>query len=401
MKWLIALFIILFIAVWLGLAIQTDPGYVLIVYHRWSIETTFWVGLFLLLLLYVILAIVLHFVSTTLTLSKRFHSWKKNRYKQKARRLTNKGLCELAEGNWVNAERTLIRAAEYTDAALINYLAAARAAQGQGAYEKRDEYLKRAAECADEAEVAVGLTQAQLQLDSKQLEKALATLMHLNDLVPHHTYVLKLLQGVYLELNDYENLRRLLPELQKTQVLKPHELEQLEQKIYLALLNKAIQHPDATPEMIEKVWRSIPRAWHHYPDSLLAFTNYLIDHQKSAEAELLIKEALKKHWDSRLIRQYAFVESSKPAKQVALAEYWLKIQGQDPALLLCLGRLYSREGLWGKAKNCLQTALKLDPTPETYQELGKILEQLHEKNAALEYYRRGLELSCNTSYSRA
>ena len=64
-----------------------------------------------------------------------------------------------------------------------------------------------------------------------------------------------------------------------------------------------------------------------------------------------------------------------------------------PVLLLCLGRLSLRNRLFGKARDYLQSSLQIEPRSETYRELGQLLEQLNETQAALDCYRKGLALS--------
>ena len=48
--------------------------------------------------------------------------------------------------------------------------------------------------------------------------------------------------------------------------------------------------------------------------------------------------------------------------------------------------------LWGKARSYLETVLALRPTPEAYQEYGRLLNQLGENDAAADAYREGLGL---------
>ena len=57
-----------------------------------------------------------------------------------------RGLIHIAEGDWSKGERLLTQGLKGTDAPLINYLMAARAAQMQGSDERRDDWLKLAYE---------------------------------------------------------------------------------------------------------------------------------------------------------------------------------------------------------------------------------------------------------------
>ena len=50
----------------------------------------------------------------------------------------------MAEGKWNQAERRLTAHADRAETPLLNYLGAARAAQLQRAYDRRDRYLREA-----------------------------------------------------------------------------------------------------------------------------------------------------------------------------------------------------------------------------------------------------------------
>lgn len=388
MRYLIFGFILLLLAVWLGLEMSRGPGYVLIAYRHWSIETSLWVAAVLLIIAFVLLYFIFRTIGRTTRISKNIRRWKRMRRRRKARQLTNIGLCQLAEGDWHSAEQTLTKAAQLAKSPLINYLAAARAAQAQQAYERRDEYLRKAHMTTKGSEMAVGLTQAQLQINNKQWEQALATLKHLNRTNPKHTYVLKLLEIVYQRLQDWEQLQKLLPSLRKYKVLLPNELEALEKKIYLALLAEA--NKKVSDDLIE-AWKSLPRHWHHDSDIIRAYAQYLITHRLDTIAVPFIESVLKKKWDAALVETYSLAQSPTPAKQLSTAESWQKKYPREPELLLCLGRLSMREKFWGKARDYLEASIKLAPSAAAYKELGIVLEAINEKEAALEAYKLGLE----------
>ena len=67
------------------------------------------------------------------------------------------------------------------------------------------------------ADIAVGVVQAELQLDADQKEQALATLQHLREVSPKHPYVLQLLQNLYSEMNQWQGRARCLTRSKKTQ----------------------------------------------------------------------------------------------------------------------------------------------------------------------------------------
>jgi len=384
MKKIVILFLILLTAIWLGLIMHANPGYVLIAYKSWSLETTLWAALLAILLLFIILHFLIALFRRANIASGYVYSWSLERHLRKARRQTNLGLCEWAEGKWAQAEKKLLKSAKYSEVPLLNYLIAARAAQNEGEYDKRDTYLRMAHESTPGVEVAVGLTQAQLQVSAKQLERALATLTHLSRLVPKHTYVMQLLQQVYVELHDWKSLQDLLPALHKYKVLKPQKLQDLERNLYLQLLTQGTKENNF--EYLSDTWSKVPRELQNDPELLLVYSNALIENKRGIEAEKLLRNTLKKSWDHKLVEKYSMITDVDANKRLAIAESWLKTHDNDPILLLCLGRLCKQQQLWGKAQRYLEISKTLKTTPAAYHELGQVMEALGNKEAALDYY---------------
>ncbi len=121
MIYLIFGFVLLLLAIWLGLEISQGTGYVLVAFQHWSIETSLWVAAIIVIIVFVLFYFIFRTIGRTTRISKNIKRWKKMRRYRKARRLTNVGLCELAEGQWERAEQTLLKGAKITKSPLINY----------------------------------------------------------------------------------------------------------------------------------------------------------------------------------------------------------------------------------------------------------------------------------------
>lgn len=388
MRRFIIVLLILIAAVWLGIQINKDPGYVLLAYHHWTVEMPLWFAFILFILATLTFYVLLRLLHQAGTLSWRLHIWSQQRRLRRSRIRTSRGLLDLAEGDWANAERNLLRAAQNSETPLLNYLSAAKAAQEQGAYQRRDSYLHQAHDINPDAEIAVGLTQAQLQIDQQQYELALATLRHLRELTPHHTQILKLLKEIYVHLRDWRSLLELLPELRKCKVITAQAYIELQQQCYQGLLSKELQMgTDLT-----NIWQEIPRDLQRQPTLLQIYIRYLLDKGETTLAETLLAEALKRSWDESLVLLYGLTHGTDPIKQLATAETWLKQHPKDPTLLLTLGRLSAQNQLWGKARDYFTLSSQFAPIAATYRELGKLLEQMGEKQEAAETYKKGLEM---------
>jgi HemY protein len=203
--------------------------------------------------------------------------------------------------------------------------------------------------------------------------------------------ILKLLKDLYFQLRDWKSLAQLLPPLRKYKAIPALECDELEQRVYQALLKEIAPYTDL--DNLRKYWESVPRPLQRMPRLLNEYVPCLIEKGAHVEAETLIRECIKKTWDSSLIRWYGLAIGEDVSKQLSVAENWLKQHGDDAILLLTLGRLCIRNQLWGKARSYLESSLALDPQPETYRELGMLLEQLDEPTAAAECYQKGLILA--------
>ncbi len=387
MKALIYGLLALLVAVAVALLALPDPGYVLIGYGDWSVETTLLVLAIALVGLYV----AIRLLAGLRRMPRQMLYWERRRKERRARNALNKGLIELAEGNWATAEKRLVRHATTSDNALITYLAAARAAQQQGAHDRRDHYLRLAHGSMPEADVAVGLSQAELQIAHGQMEQALATLRHLREIAPRHGYVLKMLMKLYLRLNDWQSLRNLLPELRRRKVVSESEYGHLSLEIHQALLEQAVRNADQAA--LREAWSWLPKELARDEQLLLIYVTELMRQGETEEVEGLLRSALRHGWSQRLVYLYGQLQGGESKRRLDEAEAWLRDHEKDPVLLLTLGRLCLANQLWGKARAYLEASVQMAPTVETYQALGALLEQLGEPDKAMNCFRQGMALA--------
>ena len=372
----------------IGVVLSQDSGYVLLSFGNYTVEMSLALLLLLIALLFGLLYFAIRVLARTLHLPQDVRDWKQRRGSVLAQQAMTRGLLEMSEGNWHSAERRLVRFADRSEVPLLNYLAAARAAQLQGAHDRRDGYIRLAHDAMPSADVAVSLTQAELQLADHQLEQALATLRHLRSVAPKHNYVLRLLRRLYEQLGDWEHLRELLPELRRRKVDDEHDLQRLEIRTHRALLEQAFLAQDE--HRLGMAWADVPRALRGNSQLLGDYAGYLQELGQDQAAERLLRDALKKQWDTGLVETYGLLDIAEPGKHLSAMERFLSDHPDDPTLLLTLGRLSLRAQLWGKARGYLEACIGRNGPPQAYRELGQLLERMHEPEKAIEVYRRGL-----------
>lgn len=389
MKRFIFYFIILVIAVWLGIIIHRDPGYILITYQSWSLETTLWFGILAILVFFLLLYFLLRFFHGTSRLSEKWQHWLERRSEKKSNQLTFQGLLELAEGKWKQAEKSLAKGVKHSRNPLINYLGAAKAAQHEQLFEERDNYLRLAHQNCTQAEIVVALTQAQLQVDARQWELALATLRHLHQLAPSNIVALALLKTVYYELNDWAGLQKLLPELIRYKTDSTPALLALDQQTNYSLLNLAINSHNS--QEINRIWQEMSKQCQQDPKILRLYLKYLITSGEIHKAEAILRENLKRNWNVQLAAMYGDIKTDQPEKQLAQAENWLKNHSNDLGLLLSIAKLNIYVGEYEKAKQYLLQSLQIERLQETLTELGQIFEKQQKFQMASQYYRQALD----------
>lgn len=385
MLWLI---LILLISVLVGLQLKFDPGYVLITLNHWMVETSVWFLVISLCFIIFFSHQLLLMLRAITHLPSNYHHWKSRHTARIAQQKTRQGLIEFSEGYWSKAKTHLIKALPNTDMPLLNYLTAARAAQELGDPQLRDTYLREAQQSMPEAQIAVELTQAQLQLANHQWEQALATLRHLQEIAPKHPYVLKLLMELYQKIEDWPQLISLLPDLKKHHLLTPIDCEKLTQRAYLNALNKCIHHHQ--DPAINQLMSNLPKVLMMDPDIVSAYAHYLIEINSTEKAETVLTNCLRKAFHPKLIQCYGQLPGT--LKQLQFAESFLKKQPHSSELFLCMGRLSMINQLWGKAKSYLEQSIFIRPTPAAYAALGQFYEIQQDAHKACEAYREGLRM---------
>lgn len=390
MRRLIFLLIVLMLSVWVGLQLTKDPGYVLISFRGWSAEMPLWFAILAIFLFFMVLDLFVRLVNGITGTWGDWNYWLSSRRKKKAYSKMNRGLIELIEGHWKQSEKLLTQSVAQSNAPLLNYLGAAKAAHEQDAFERRDNYLQKAFAVEPKGDIAIGITKANLLFDQGKLAEALDTLNQLRAMDANQPTVLTLLQKVYTHMADWPNLLRLLPIMRKAKVISQEHQYQLETHVYQELL-KDTEIKTKNAEAVRQCWDDIPRKNKEAPRLIETYGTILQQYPyTSDEIASLIQSALKSGWDKALVRLYGTLKTSNPQKQLEYAENWLNRYGNHAALFLTLGKICMRCQLWGKARSYFEESLNLEGDPETYAAYGKLLEQLGETHLALENYRDGL-----------
>ncbi|PJE80739.1 Beta-barrel assembly-enhancing protease [invertebrate metagenome] len=384
-------------------AMVSNTGYILIAYKTMTFESTLWGLLLLLIIVLGVVWFLSYVVRLLYSLTNIMYPLSDQARIKKARRLSLRGLLAFTHGHWKQSEKYLAAAAQAGDSPLINYLAAARAAHEAGHYESSTQYLRDAELKSPGASLAIGISQAQLQLSSGRLEQALATLKRLHKKWPQHVYVLKLLKQVYLKLSDWQALAKLLPVLAQKKVVSDKEYLDIEQQAFDALFAQACHQgnlqDNTSPSRlnaVNKVWESLSRVQRRDPAMIFRYARSLVTLNAQEKAEQVVHDNLVRHYSRDLIRLYGKIAGQDTQRQLLSAEGLLNERTNDAELLLALGRLSLRNGLLGKAREYFEASLKLCKSVDVYNELGRLLAHMDDFEKSTEYFREGLCMAADS-----
>jgi len=362
-----------------------DNGYVLINFRGYILETSVPILALGLVLGYLAIRLLVQVWRAPRRLGEAWATARSNY----AGRQATQGYIALAEGRLARGERLLTRGARLSETPLLNYLAAARAAQMQGDRDRRDGWLRMACEKEPAAQDAVLLTQAELQLEDGQYAEALASLNRVRERHPTHAQALKLLGELHYRRREWQPLAELLPLLRRRGNVPAEMLDEWSVDAYGNILTSVRLDRVA----LDRVWEDIPRHLRREPRLTLTRAKALISCGATEDAEVEIRRTLKEDWSEALIDLYGELAAADPSAHLKRIEAWLKERPEDPALLLAAGRASVRHQLWGKARSYLEASLAIRPVPEAYRALGQLMARVGEAESASMAYERGLAMT--------
>lgn len=398
MKKIIVLSVIaLFLGALLLRLLQHDAGYVLIVAWGKTIEMRLSFALFLFVVIGFIWVFVLRNLKQILQWLKGVATQRVNRKQNKLNAFTEQGLHLLLQQDSHQGEKLFLNAAKLDKQTPQYYLAAARCALDANEIAKANQYLELAEVRAPD-ELTVLLIRADLALKQQQWNEALTLLNKAKTLAPKSAAVLKRLQQTYAAVGDWNALATLLPELEHNQVYSPSAMTELQDQVAYQCLGQFGREVENTAEeqrsslrlVVDEYWRNLPKGQKALPKFIERYAHILLLFGEVSLVEALLRTALKNQWEASLVNLYGALPFDDPKQQLHVAHQWLAQHPEDSALQLTLGRICLRNQLWGQAKEYFRNSLTLNPVPEAYAELARLLAQLGETEGSLETYKQGL-----------
>jgi len=390
MKLLIQTILIICIGVALAFFVREDPGSATFVWNNYVIESSMAIFVVISFAVIFLSYFLFRILGSVLFAPSRIRKWQNRRRDRVANTALTRGLLAQAEGKWRQSEKALLTYAKKTESA-VNYLAAAKSAQAQGANSRMNQYLDMAQATDPNASTAIRITQAELLIDIGQYERAGAALERIRAEDPKNLRAMLLMTKLYKTSKNWNKLSELLYDIKRNRVIQYQEYNELEKTVYTELLKTACESSNMLK--VRNNWSIIPKHLQKDAELISIFVQKLLQEGEHDEAEPILRNAIKQHWDDQLVYLYGLIYTDNPYDELSAAEKWYKQHQDNPMLLLTLGRLSSRSELWGKARSYLETSVENGGGPEAYHALAQVLEHIDEPELAASSYRKGLEIA--------
>jgi len=135
---------------------------------------------------------------------------------------------------------------------------------------------------------------------------------------------------------------------------------------------------------VEDLFGGLPRSLDKQPDFITAKCELWMAKEDHIKAEIELKKAIPSYWDENHISLFSRLLISNLEGLSSQLEVWLKERPRDSNLWLAASRVARREGLWSKAKQCLERSIELKNNSQKQTEMALILAQLGEKDEAFD-----------------
>ena len=382
--WLLALFAL---AVGLSMAARFNDAYLLMVMPPYRVEVSLNLAVVALFAGFVLLYAALRGISLTLALPGRVREFRERRRQAKASAIFQEAVRLLFEGRFGHALKKAAEAHAAGEAPGLAALIAARAAQRMREPGKQEAWLDRATLDDARTEAARLMLEAEMYLDARRFEDAVAVLNRLQQIAGRHIAALRLELRAQQGCGNWDEVLRIARQLEKRDALAAEVAREIKLKAHRE--NIAQRRGDAA--QLRAYFARVPDN-ETGPRLAQAVASALNALGAFEEARRVIENQLEREWDSALLALYGDADGDAPAR-LGRAEAWLQKHPREATLLVVLGRLCMQQQLWGKAQSYLDASLSVAPSREAYLALAALADELDRPDDANRHYRAAAQLS--------
>ncbi|MGZ5042316.1 MAG: heme biosynthesis HemY N-terminal domain-containing protein [Usitatibacter sp.] len=377
------------VAVGIALFASHSSGYVVIVAAPYRIELSLNLLVVLILLGYLAFYTLARLAATLAAIPARVRAYRAERQSSRLRQALNDALLAFFQGRYASAEKSAAAALTGDETKGVAAIIAARSAHELGRFSEREQFLDHAKGAAPDVDQARLTTLADLLVSQERYEEALAVLNDLSARDARNLRLLRLKLQAEQAMRNWDEVLATVSSLAKLGGLGPAEAATARRAAHLGNLNRKAQDAGA----LSAYWKQLPAEMRIDPAVAATAARYHLAMGGTAEAQAIVEQALEREWSPSLVALYGEAAGTDALPQIERAEKWLRGHARDPALLLALGKLCMRQGLWGKAQSYIEASLALEPTRDGHMTLAALMERIGRPQEAILHFRRSAELA--------
>lgn len=331
---------------------------------------------------------ILHFVWKS---PERFSRTLETRKQHKAESFLRGGLNDLIGGNYKRAEKQLARGGELSEqlghSPVLYFENAAIAADRQHAEQRRDTYLLRAREGADNRSMKITrLAEAEMLVENGQYAQAEKLLKAADNGSGENPRVFMLLDKIYPErekwTDAWQNLRHM------RSFLSQQAFDERSKRYARGMLRDSAARD--TYAELRSAWQKLPPQIRNDKEMIILYAGSLVENGHGEEAERLLAGRIKAAQDLDYIQAYSQLRGINYRKALHNMDLWTDTHGDDPIFLYCRAKLAFRAEAYTLAGEYIEDSIKRRPSTEAFALWGQILEARDQPQAALAAYRQSL-----------
>jgi HemY protein len=382
MNQLLIITIITVVSAILGIGLTKDPGYILVVFHHWQIETSLFLAILIIVMFITSFIFSYQFLKNVFQILlypfHKFKQWQQHRAEQ----VLNRGLQAFYQGKWHQALQNI--RAQQAISTWSTDLIAAEAAQKDGAYAQRDNLIHHAIENNPEAKESILLFQAKLQIDQRQFEQGQATLKTIVQQFAKPSYLWVILQlQVHQHFKEYQEGLALL-DCQRRLFANAQEYSNRYIDFFMPMLQNDLRNNQL--EKCLKAYKNLPMQLQNNINILKTLAPIFPEHRLIRNH---LEKRLKEQYDDEILEIICLLPPSS---------HWLKnlekIRSEQPnhaMLYYTFGKIEAGLKLWGSAIADVQKSIQIKPRYQSYTLLAQIYMDLNEPSNALKALQHAIE----------
>lgn len=382
MRRTIWLLLVVSAAVGIALLMRVSHGNIAVLWPPYRIDMSVNLAVLIIAIVFLLLHLLFNVLSNALNLPGRVREYRERRRRERALQGLRDSLLAYFEGRFGRAERLARGAMSDQSLAGSAALIGARAAQRQGETVRRERWLE-SARSVNGVDGAWRATVAEIALEEQRPAEALGVIGDAKVRGVRHLHGLRLALRAHEQLGNWNEMLEIVRHLERRDAIDPRHAQVVRVRAFRALLDAAGDDAQAVVRICDEV----PASEREIDEVEQAAARALLRVGRHQSAAKIVERALARRFDAELVEIWPDLTGLPARGRLARAEAWLQRWGEEPALLIALGRLCAAEELWGKAEEFLLKAERKRPHALTRSLLGQMCERLERTEDAARWYR--------------